>query len=95
MAAAPEVNRRIIEALLQSELPSVPDCRLVLVHGRYDSSSPTEFGLTITGTPRRIQVTDQQSVLGIVDAWQRHREAGPSAEDVLVVTTGIEDAQLG
>jgi hypothetical protein len=95
MAAVPELNRRVIEALLQSELPTALDRRLVLVHGRYDTTSPAEFSLTISGASRRIHVTDQQSVLGILDAWQQHQEMLPAGDDVLVVTTGVEDAHLG
>ncbi|MFN2497125.1 MAG: BREX-2 system phosphatase PglZ, partial [Pseudonocardiaceae bacterium] len=88
----PAVNRRIIEALLGDELPHAPH-RLVLVHGRYEDSSPAEFCIDIDGVPRRIRVTDQPSVLGIVEAWQEHQAT--SGSDVLVVTTGVDDAQLG
>ncbi|QUQ68268.1 BREX-2 system phosphatase PglZ [Kutzneria sp. CA-103260] len=93
MTAPPEVNRRIIEALLQRELPRAKQQRLVLVHGRYDTSSASEFGLLVEGQQRRIKVSDQPSVLGIVEAWQRHRSSPDT--DVLVVTTGVDDAELG
>ncbi|GAA3850620.1 BREX-2 system phosphatase PglZ [Saccharothrix violaceirubra] len=94
MVAPPEVNRRIVESLLEAELPHAGDRRLVLVHGRYDESSPSEFALRVGGRQRRVTVTDQRSVLGIVDAWRRHR-VGADTDDVLVVTTGVDDAQLG
>ncbi|MGH3814350.1 MAG: hypothetical protein ACRDUV_18180, partial [Pseudonocardiaceae bacterium] len=90
----PAVNRQIIEALLDDELPHDPRRRLVLVHGRYEDSAP-EFCTDIDGVPRRIRVTDQTSVLGIVEAWQEHQAATPGSDDVLVVTTGVDDAQLG
>lgn len=90
----PAVNRRIIEALLGDELPHDSHRRLVLVHGRYEDSTP-EFCTDIDGVPRRIRVTDQTSVLGIVEAWQEHQAATSGSDDVLVVTTGVDDAQLG
>jgi PglZ domain len=93
MIVPPDVNRRVIEALLQRELPRAKQQRLVLVHGRYDPSSADEFGLMVEGQQRRIKVTDQPSVLGIVEAWQQHR-SNPDT-DVLVVTTGVDDAELG
>ncbi|SDG04194.1 PglZ domain-containing protein [Lentzea fradiae] len=95
MGAVPEVNRRILEALLEARLPGAKDRRLVLVHGRYDRSSPSEFTVRISGKSRRVAVTDQPSVLGIVDAWRAHRSATSDTDDVLVVTTSVEDAQLG
>lgn len=91
----PAVNRRIIEALLDDELSRVPHHRLVLVHGSYEDRAPTEFCTEIAGVTRRVRVTDQPSVLGIVDAWQEHQSATAGSEDVLVVTTGVNDTQLG
>ncbi|MFI9011846.1 BREX-2 system phosphatase PglZ [Actinosynnema sp. NPDC053489] len=93
MAVAPQVNRRIVETLLEAHLPDPRGRRLLLVHGRFDGPSPTEFKMTIGGKPRRITVTDQPSVLGIVEAWQAHQSTG--GEDVLVVTTVVDDRQLG
>ncbi|PZS37540.1 MAG: BREX-2 system phosphatase PglZ [Pseudonocardiales bacterium] len=95
MAAPPAVNRRIIEALLGVELASATGHRLVLVHGSYEDPSAAEFTTEIAGVPRRIRVTDQPSVLGIVEAWQEHQEVTAGSDDVLVVTTGVDDAQLG
>ncbi|WP_329787391.1 BREX-2 system phosphatase PglZ [Lentzea sp. DG1S-22] len=94
MAAVPEANRRVIEALLEAEMPRAGDRRLVLVHGRYDPKSPTEFTVRLGEEQRNVKVTDQSSVLGIVDAWQTHRSA-VDGDDILVVTTDVSDAQLG
>jgi hypothetical protein len=101
--AAPLVDRRVIEALLEAEFPralgkrTVP--RLVLVHGRYDSASPAEFAVRIGEDQQRVQVSDQSSVLGVVDAWQTHQSAQQSAQDlgsaILVVTTTVDESQLG
>ncbi len=95
MAIPPAVNRRIIETLLEDELSRVPQRRLVLVHGRYEDSTPAEFCTDVAGVPRRIRVVDQSSVLGIIEAWQEHQAATVGSDDVLVVTTGVGDAQLG
>jgi hypothetical protein len=95
MVAPPELDRRVVEALLAVELPRARDRRLVLVHGRYADGAPAEFAVKIGEESRRVRVTDQQSVLGVVDAWQTHREQNPDGDDVLVVTTAVEDAQLG
>lgn len=94
MPAPPAVNRRIIEALLEVKLPDAGGRRLLLVHGRYADPAATEFSKLIAGTPRRIRVTDQQSVLGMVEAWREHQTSA-GRDDVLVVTTGVDDAQLG
>ncbi len=91
----PELDRRVLEALLQVELPPAGNRRLLLVHGRYATGASPEFSLTIRESKRRIRVVDQQSVLGILDAWQSHQERNPEGDDVLVVTTAVEDAQLG
>jgi hypothetical protein len=94
MTAPPVVDRRIIETLLDDTLRRSTAQRLMLVHGRYDPTSPAEFTAQVGGTRRTIRVTDQPSVLGIVAAWQRHRDAADSG-DLLVVTTGVDDDQLG
>ncbi|WP_199444074.1 BREX-2 system phosphatase PglZ [Umezawaea beigongshangensis] len=93
MAVVPQVNRRIVEALLQAHLPDSRGRRLLLVHGRFDGSSPTEFKTTVGDRSLQITVTDQPSVLGIVEAWQAHRATGE--DGVLVVTTVVDDRQLG
>ena len=41
----------------------------------------------------RVHVVDQQSVLGIVDAWLAHRAQG--GDDLLVVVHPLDDDQLG
>lgn len=91
----PELDRTVVEALLQVELPHARGRRLLLVHGRYTAGAPPEFSLTVGESLRRIRVVDQQSILGILDAWQVHQEKDPGGDDVLVVTTAVEDAQLG
>ncbi|GDY33797.1 BREX-2 system phosphatase PglZ [Gandjariella thermophila] len=95
MAAPPAVNRRIVEALVESRLPDPRGRRLLLVHGRYEDTLPVEFRVHVAGSPRRVRVSDQNSVLGIVEAWQEHLDADPDGDDVLVVTTGLADAALG
>jgi hypothetical protein len=94
MTAPPVVDRRIIETLLDETLRRSTSQRLMLVHGRYDPTSPAEFTAQVGGTRRMVRVTDQPSVLGIVAAWQRHQDAAGSG-DLLVVTTGADDGQLG
>lgn len=92
-AAPPQLNRRMIETLLADWLPQAKQRRLVLVYGRYEDGS-TDFTVTAAEDRRRVHVTDQHSVLGIVEAWQQH-QAERGADDVLVVTTSVDDAQLG
>ncbi|MBP0458330.1 BREX-2 system phosphatase PglZ [Streptomyces montanisoli] len=93
-AAAPRVGRRTIEALLATHAASLRERSLVLVHGHYVTGAPTRFTATVDDEPRRVQVRDESSVLGVTAAWQDHRHAaGPG--DVLVVTTGVDDEQLG
>ena len=87
--AAPQVDSRIVEAILDVELPSAGDARLVLLHGRYPASEKA----TLKVDDRQIHVTDQQSVLGILDAWLTHRER--AGDDVLVVVHPVDDDQLG
>jgi PglZ domain-containing protein len=89
----PVVNRRIIESLLTKDLRRDGDRRLMLVHGHYDPSAPTGFSVAVDGTPREVWVTEQPSVLGIVEAWQDHQEKHPG-DEVLVVTTEVTDDDL-
>ncbi|ROO83040.1 PglZ domain-containing protein [Actinocorallia herbida] len=96
MTEAPVVDRRIVEALLEVELERKPEHRLVLVHGRYEQGASERFSMRIDGRERRISVTDQPSVLGVADAWLRHRTAEDAEDgDTLVVTTTAPPAQLG
>lgn len=89
----PVVNRRIIESLLNKDLRRSGDRRLMLVHGRYDPSAPTGFSIAVDGASRAVTVTEQPSVLGIVEAWQEHQQKHPGNE-VLVVTTEVTDDDL-
>ncbi|MEU9044424.1 MULTISPECIES: BREX-2 system phosphatase PglZ [unclassified Kitasatospora] len=91
----PLVNRRVLEALLRLELPAEPERRLVLVHGRYEPGGATGFTAALGEEKRRVEVVEDHSVLGISDAWHRHREAAPGDSSVLVVATGVADGQLG
>ncbi|MEU3732848.1 BREX-2 system phosphatase PglZ [Streptomyces sp. NPDC033538] len=93
----PVVGRRAIEVLLQAELPKAADRRLVLVDAAYEArGQETEFGLRIDGRTHWVRVSDQDSVLGITDAWRRHRaEAKPDRTDVLVITGQVPADQLG
>lgn len=98
-SAPPLVNRQTLEALLANRLPDAAASgrsrRLVLVHGRYDPVGPAEFTARIGEQQTRIRVSDQASVLGIVDAWQAHRTTSAADGAVLVVTTGVDDHLLG
>lgn len=94
MAGRPLANRRIIEALVDTELRRARDRRLLLVNARYDDSSPKDFTVRLDRRQRRVHVSDQESVLGVVDAWQRHL-AEDDDNRVLVVTTGVSVSQLG
>ncbi|MEU1622024.1 BREX-2 system phosphatase PglZ [Streptomyces sp. NPDC005722] len=93
----PVVGRRAIEVLLQAELPNAAGQRLVLVDAAYEGrGQETEFRLRVDGRTRRVRISDQDSVLGIVDAWRRHRaEADPDGTGVLVVTGHVPADQLG
>lgn len=92
-AAPPQLTRRMIETSLMDWLPRAKQRRLVLVYGRYEDGSG-DFTVSTAEDRRRVYVTDQHSVLGIVEAWQRH-QAERGADDVLVVTTSVDDGQLG
>lgn len=94
MAVRPLVNRRIIEALLDTELRRAKDRRLLLVNARYDRSAPREFTARVDGQQRPVRVTDEDSVLGIIDAWREHL-AGDDTSRLLVVTSDIPVTQLG
>lgn len=93
MPTPPILDTRIVQALLEDLLPQAMDQRLVLVYGRYEGRD--EFALTNGTVRRRVHVTDQHSVLGIVEAWQDHQAAHISDDDLLVVATSVDDRQLG
>ncbi|ORT59285.1 BREX-2 system phosphatase PglZ [Streptomyces sp. CB03238] len=92
--ALPRVGRRTVEALLAANAEDLRARSLVLVHGQYASGAPPRFTVTLDGEARRVHVRDEASVLGVVAALHEHRSAGASS-DVLVVTTGVDDEQLG
>ncbi|MET9696997.1 BREX-2 system phosphatase PglZ [Streptomyces sp. NPDC006529] len=90
----PQVGRRTIEALLEKNASALRDRSLMLIHGRYTPGATGSFTATVGGEPRRVSVRDESSVLGLLAAWQEHRaDAAPGG--LLVVTTGVDDAQLG
>ncbi|MCC9307571.1 BREX-2 system phosphatase PglZ [Kitasatospora sp. RB6PN24] len=89
----PRIGRRTVEALLEGHWSALRERRLVLVHGHYPQNELVEFTARIGGTTRRVHVTEEDSVLGILTAWQDHqRQPG---RDVLVVATAVDDDQLG
>ncbi|MFC9616613.1 BREX-2 system phosphatase PglZ [Streptomyces sp. NPDC056938] len=102
-AAVPEIDQRAVEALLWTALPHAKGHRLVLVHGRYREGAPGEFTTRLVKDPaqggepeqRRVHISHQSSVLGIVDAWQHHLAQHPDGNggDVLVVTTDAPDTR--
>ncbi|MEW2399912.1 BREX-2 system phosphatase PglZ [Streptomyces sp. NPDC046862] len=94
MALLPQVGRRTVEALLDRHAKKLAEHSLVLIHGQYAAGSATTFTSEVGERTRRVTVRDESSVLGILAAWHSHRdEAAPG--DLLVVTTGVEDDQLG
>ncbi|MGW3749434.1 BREX-2 system phosphatase PglZ [Streptomyces sp. NPDC005134] len=94
MALRPLIDRRIVEALLETELRRAADRRLLIVNARYDSTAPTEFTARIDGRQRLVRVTDQDSVLGIVAAWQELLD-GSEPDRLLVVTCDVPATMLG
>ncbi|MEN3582591.1 BREX-2 system phosphatase PglZ [Streptomyces sp. ZYX-F-203] len=92
--ALPRVGRRTVEALLAANAEDLRASGLVLVHGRYAPGAPPRFTVTLDGEAWRVHVRDETSVLGVVAALHEHRSAAASS-DVLVVTTGVDDEQLG
>ncbi|WP_334662750.1 BREX-2 system phosphatase PglZ [Streptomyces cyaneofuscatus] len=97
MGTRPAVGRRAIEVLLEAELPNAGARRLVLVDATYEGpGQDTEFTLRVADKSRRVRITDQDSPLGIADAWQRHStEEDPDGDSVLVVTGTVPADQLG
>lgn len=94
MAVRPLINRRIVEALVETELRRATDRRLLLVNARYEDTAPKEFTARADGQQRQVRVADEDSVLGIVDAWQRLL-AEPAADRLLVITTDVPATLLG
>jgi hypothetical protein len=100
--APPLVDRSILLKLLQDWLPAVDESgpALILVSARYaDADSTLEVTVPATdgrnAREHRVTVTDQPSVLGVVDAWHRHRADTTRTGEVLVVTTAAGDGDLG
>jgi hypothetical protein len=91
--ALPRVGRRTVEALLAANAEDLGERSLVLVHGQYAPGAPPQFTITVDGEARRVHVRDEASVLGVVAALHEHRSA--AASELLVVTTGVDDEQLG
>lgn len=96
-AARPAAGRRAIEVLLEAELPYAEGRRLVLVDAVWaGGDTDREFTVQVEGTARRVHVTDQDSPLGIADAWRRHStDTDPGGDSVLVVTGKVPADQLG
>ncbi|MGY4982448.1 BREX-2 system phosphatase PglZ [Streptomyces sp. 900105755] len=96
-AARPAAGRRAIEVLLEAELPEAGGRRLVLVDAVWaGGDEEREFTVKVGGTTRRVHVTDQDSPLGIAEAWQRHTtDTDPGGDSVLVVTGRVPADQLG
>ncbi|GAA4855303.1 BREX-2 system phosphatase PglZ [Saccharopolyspora rosea] len=92
MSAPPTVDHRVIEALVQQMLPHAGDRRLLLVHARYEDSVES---FTAGEARRRVHVVDQHSVLGMVEAWQQHLRVHAEDDDLLVVTTSVQEEELG
>ncbi|MFI8894732.1 BREX-2 system phosphatase PglZ [Streptomyces paradoxus] len=97
MPTRPAAGRRAIEVLLEAELPRAEGRRLVLVDAVWaDGDKERDFTVQIDGTARRVHVTDQDSPLGITEAWQRHLAGtGPDGDGILVVTGKVPADQLG
>ncbi|NGN63865.1 BREX-2 system phosphatase PglZ [Streptomyces sp. A7024] len=95
--ALPRVGRRTVEALLAANVKDLGELSLVLVHGQYAPGAPPRFTVTLDGETRRVHVRDEASVIGVVAALHEHRDHrdAASSSDVLVVTTGVDDEQLG
>nr|WP_202538809.1 BREX-2 system phosphatase PglZ [Streptomyces sp. SID8379] len=81
---------------MHSELKEAPGRRLVLVDAVWDATEKdTEFTVPVGEGHRRVVVTDQDSPLGVTDAWHRHvAGSGPQDDSVLVVTGTVPAEQL-
>ncbi|GAB1337303.1 BREX-2 system phosphatase PglZ [Streptomyces sp. E-15] len=97
MAERPAAGRRAIEVLLEAELPHAEGRRLVLVDAVWaGGEEEREFTVKAGDTAWRVHVTDQDSPLGIAEAWRRHTtDSGRAGDSVLVVTGKVPADQLG
>ncbi|MGW8063689.1 BREX-2 system phosphatase PglZ [Streptomyces ziwulingensis] len=97
MGARPAAGRRAVEVLLEAELDRADGRRLVLVDAVWaGADDEREFSVRVGDRQRRVHVTDQDSPLGIADAWRRHlTETDPGGDSVLVVTGSVPADQLG
>lgn len=97
MAPRPVVGRRAIEVLLETQLPEAAGRRLVLVDAAFEGPGrEAEFTVRVDGSTRRVRVSDQDCLLGVAEAWQRHQAAeGATGDGVLVVTGSVPVDQLG
>lgn len=91
MTVPPGLDRKIVEALVQSLLRG-RDKRLILAYGRY-TDGVTEFPVTVEEKRRQVHVIDEHSVLGVVEAWLDHQGSQPH-DHILVVTTSVRDEEL-
>ncbi|MFJ8488788.1 BREX-2 system phosphatase PglZ [Streptomyces sp. NPDC094038] len=93
----PVVGRRAVEVLLQTHLPKAKGKRLVLVDAAYeDRGRESEFTVRVEGTSHRVRISDHDSLLGVTDAWRRHRgDTGPDDATVLVITGQVPAEQYG
>ncbi|MFC6882509.1 MULTISPECIES: hypothetical protein [Actinomadura] len=89
----------MLEALLDIELPrrNAGDTRQARRRPRQvPGRRSTEFGIRFGERQRRVRVSDQTSVLGVINAWEKHTSGnGDGSKAIPVVTTGVDDHQLG
>ena len=94
--AGSQLGPRILETLLATETRGRPPRGLALVHGRYEPGAPSSFTLRTDEGKRMVHVVESHSVLGLANAWDRHREEHPdSGNDLLVLVTEVADTALG
>lgn len=96
MSPRPLVGRRAIEVLVETRLSDAASERLVLVDAGYDAPErEADFAVTVAGRSRRVHLSDQDSLLGIAEVWQRHQAADRDGDSVLVVTGSVPASQIG